>query len=292
MKILLFGGTGFLGEKLAEHLQKKNLLYIYINKRKSKFKYNIKEAKIKKINYEYINKFVNYNKIDLLINLASLTSVELCQKFKKKSFKVHVELPKILSKISKEQKIRIIHISTDHLFNGKQSNSYKEISKPFPLNYYAKTKLLGEKEVKKSGNFTIIRTNFFGLNKRNKNSFSDRIVSALKNKKQIDLWSNVFFSPLHIENLTYLINFLIKQKIKGIFNLSSQKISKYKLGLLIASQLELNKKLINKNLFDQKKFVKRPLNMSLCNKKILKYFPFLKNKLTLRSQLQILKKEY
>ena len=126
MKILLFGGTGFLGEKLAEHLQKKNLLYIYINKRKSKFKYNIKEAKIKKINYKYINKFVNYNKIDLLINLASLTSVELCQKFKKKSFKVHVELPKILSKISKEQKIRIIHISTDHLFNGKQSNLRKK----------------------------------------------------------------------------------------------------------------------------------------------------------------------
>ena len=69
------------------------------------------------------------NKINLIINLASLTSVELCQKYKKKSYKVHVLLPKILSKISNEKSIRIIHISTDHLFKGEKVDLYREIYK-------------------------------------------------------------------------------------------------------------------------------------------------------------------
>ena len=291
-KILLFGGTGFLGNKLLDKIKKKNTIFVYINFTKLKFKKNIKEAKIKKLNYKYLKAFIINNKIDLIINLASLTSVELCEKFKKKSYKVHVLLPKILTKVSIEKKIRIIHISTDHLFGGNKTVSYKEISRTKPLNYYAKTKLLGEKEIKKNENFLIIRTNFFGLNIIKKNSFSDKIIDQLKNNNQIDLWSNVYFSPLHVENLAFLINFLIRKNINGIFNLSSQKISKYKLGKLIAAKLNLNQNLINKNLLNKKKFVKRPLNMSLSNRKILSYFPKLKNKMILNSQLEIIKKEY
>lgn len=292
MKILVFGGTGFLGQKLIEKIKKKNTIFIYINKTKFKFERNVKHAKIKKLDYKNIEKFIRDHNIKLLLNLASLTSVELCEKFKRKSFKVHVVLPKILSKISNEKKIRIVHVSTDHLFSGKQTKPYDEISQPFPQNYYAKTKFLGEKEVKSTQDYMIIRTNFFGLDKKNKNSFSDKIVNKLRNKNQISLWSNVYFSPLHIENLVYLIDFIVKRKIKGIFNFASQKISKYRLGILIANELNLNKSLIKKNLFDKNKFVRRPLNMSLNNNKILKHFPRLKNKLSLNSQLKFLKKEY
>ena len=60
--------------------------------------------------------------------------------------------------------------------------------------------------------------------------------------------------------------------------MSSEKISKYTLGVLIANKLNLDKHLIKQNLFDKKIFVKRPLNMSLSNKKILNYFPILKKK--------------
>lgn len=292
MNILIFGGTGFLGEKLVAKIKQKNVVFVYINKTQLKNKKNTKEAKIKKFDYENIKKFVTKNKINLIINLASLTSVELCQKYKKKSYKVHVLLPKILSKISNEKSIRIIHISTDHLFKGEKIDLYREISKPNPINYYAKTKYLGENEIKKNKNHLIIRTNFFGLNKKKKNSFSDKIVNKLKNKVKMSLWSNVYFSPLHVENLTYIINYLIKKKITGIFNLSSEKISKYNLGVLIANKLNLDKHLIKQNLFDKKIFVKRPLNMSLSNKKILNYFPILKKKMTLKSQLEILKNEY
>tara|TARA_B100000963_G_scaffold227335_1_gene198289 strand:- start:23051 stop:23929 length:879 start_codon:yes stop_codon:yes gene_type:complete len=292
MNILIFGGTGFLGEKLVTKIKKKNVVFVYINKTKLNDKKHIKKARIKKLNYGNIKKFINENKIDLIINLASLTSVELCQRFKKKSFKVHVLLPRILSRISNEKNIRILHISTDHLFKGEKLNLYGEISKPHPVNYYAKTKYLGENEIKKNKKHLIIRTNFFGLNKKKKNSFSDKIVNKLKNKIKLSLWSNVYFSPLHVENLTYVIDYLIKKKITGIFNLSSQKISKYNLGVLIANKLNLDKHLIVQNLFDKRIFVKRPLNMSLSNKKILSHFPILKEKLNLKSQLEILKKEY
>ena len=176
MNILIFGGTGFLGEKLVAKIKQKNVVFIYINKTQLKNKKNTKEAKIKKFDYENIKKFVTENKINLIINLASLTSVELCQKYKKKSYKVHVLLPKILSKISNEKSIRIIHISTDHLFKGEKIDLYREISKPNPINYYAKTKYLGENEIKKNKNHLIIRTNFFGFNKKKKIHFQIKLL--------------------------------------------------------------------------------------------------------------------
>ena len=103
------------------------MVFVYINKTQLKNKKNTKEAKIKKFDYENIHKFVTENKINLIINLASLTSVELCQKYKKKSYKVHVLLPKFYLKFQMKS-IRIIHISTDHLFKGEKVDLYREIS--------------------------------------------------------------------------------------------------------------------------------------------------------------------
>ena len=72
-------------------------------------------------------------------------------------------------------------------------------------------------------------------------------------------------------------------------NISSQKISKYKLGLKIAKYLKLNTKLILKNNFDYNKFTIRPKNMALSNNKIVKQFPSFKGILSLKSQINLAK---
>lgn len=126
--------------------------------------------------------------------MSSIANVDLCEKFKKEAYKTHVTIPKILSKIAKLLSIKIIHISTDHLFDGKSVTSYSETSIIKPLNYYAKTKKYGEKEITKYKKNLVIRTNFFGKNEINKNSFSDKIIFNLKKKNNTFMARCIFFT--------------------------------------------------------------------------------------------------
>jgi dTDP-4-dehydrorhamnose reductase len=289
--ILIVGGSGFLGHYLIKQLKNKNNLYCYINRTLIK-DFSLTTVKFNLRNKIKLKEFILKYKIDLIINLSSIASVDICEKFKKKAYKTHVIIPRILSKIGKLLNIKVVHISTDHLFNGKSRTSYSEKSAVNPLNYYAKTKKYSEKEISKSKKNLIIRTNFFGNNKINKNSFSDKIIINLKKKKNVHLWSDVYFSPMHIKYLCIVIEFLINKNEKGIYNISTKKISKYKLGVLIAKRLKLDFKKIIPTEFDPKKFIIRPKNMSLSNQRLLTKYPNLKKYLLLNSQINILKKNY
>jgi dTDP-4-dehydrorhamnose reductase len=289
--ILIIGGSGFLGYYLIKQLKKNNNLYCYINKTLLKDS-SLITVKFNLTNKIKLKKYILKNKIDLIINLSSIANVDICEKYKKKAYKTHVIIPRILSKTSKLLNIKIVHISTDHLFNGKNRKLYSETSVSNPLNYYAKTKKRGEEEIAMSAENLILRTNFFGENKISKNSFSDKIIFNLKKRKYIHLWSDVYFSPMHIKYLCIIIEFLISKNEKGIYNISTSKISKYKLGVLIARKMKLDFKKIIPTEFDLKRFIRRPKNMSLSNQKLLKKYPNLKKYLLLNSQINLLKKDY
>jgi dTDP-4-dehydrorhamnose reductase len=97
---------------------------------------------------------------------------------------------------------------------------------------------------------------------------------------------------MHIKYLCIIIEFLINKNEKGIYNISTTKISKYKLGVLIAKKMKLDYKKIIPTKFDQKKFIIRPRNMSLSNQKLLTKYPNIKKYLLLNSQIKKKKKDY
>jgi dTDP-4-dehydrorhamnose reductase len=289
--IFIIGGSGFLGYYLIKKLKNNNNIYCHINQTAFKDA-SLRIIKLNLKNLIKLKNFIIKNKIDIIINLSSIANVDSCEKFKKRAHNVHVIIPQKLSKIAKTLDIKIVHISTDHLFNGKSTASYSETSVTSPLNYYAKTKKIGENEIAKNSKNLILRTNFIGKNKINKNSFSDRIISNLKKMKSIHLWSDVYFSPIHVKYLCIIINFLIKNNEQGIYNVSTAKISKFQLGVLIAKKMKLDFRKIIPTEFDPKKFIIRPKNMSLSNKRLLTKYPNLRKYFSLNYQINLLKKDY
>jgi dTDP-4-dehydrorhamnose reductase len=289
-KILFFGASGRLGKNWVKDLIKDNKVFVNISKNKLFIKN--KNFFYKKFDFENIKNLITFckkKKISHIINCIALTNIEICEKDKKRANYLNYLIAKRLTYVSKFLDIPIIYISTDMLFDGKKKTKYFETDKPSPVNYYSKSKLLGEKEVKKYKKGLIIRTNFYGSNNKNNVTFSDKIYYS---KNKIFLWKNIYFTPINIKILIKIINFLINKKIYGVYNVSAnKKISKFKLGQKIGQIINKNVQIIP-NKFDQKIFVRRPLNMSLCNSKLLKKFPSLRKELTFSKQLNELKKQY
>jgi dTDP-4-dehydrorhamnose reductase len=291
--IFVIGGSGFLGYYLIKELKKNNYnIYAHVHKTKPKFK-NIKLAYVDLGNSKKFKFYIQKNQINYIINLASIADVEKCEKNKKLANYTHIQLVTKILNVAKALDIPIVHMSTDQLYGGKIKSYYSEKSTKEPLNYYAITKSKSENILLNYQKSLILRSNFIGKNfSKSRISFTDKLIFNLNKNKKINLWNDIYFSPVFVTTLVFVIIFLIKKKNFGIFNVSSKKISKFQIGQKIAKLLKLNKSLIKKNLFNISEFIIRPKNSSLSNNKLIKKYPNLAKKLNLTYQLQQLKKQY
>ncbi|MDB9915763.1 UDP-4-amino-4,6-dideoxy-N-acetyl-beta-L-altrosamine transaminase [Alphaproteobacteria bacterium] len=207
---------------------------------------------------------------DILINTAGLTNVEECEANPRLARETNVDLAKNLAIACNQQNVKLVHISTDHLFDGNKEFSTEE-SIAYPLNTYAETKLLGEQKVLENcKDALIIRSNFFCWGTKYRQSFSDFILDNLRKNKPIYLFTDVFFSPIFAIELFNLIHQLIDINSIGIFNVvSNERISKYEFGIKLANCFNLDIGLIKRvSIKDNLKLVNRPMDMSLSNFKV------------------------
>lgn len=211
---------------------------------------------------------------DLVINAAALTDVDLCQTNQRLGFISNVDVAVNLATAAHELGVKFIQISTDQLFDGERSH-YTEEDLPTPLNQYALTKLKAEKGVMlQNPAALVLRTNFFGWGPPYKRSFSDWILDGLREGKVLNMYRDVFFTPIYIENLIKLAHELAAIEKSGIFNIvGDNRLSKYEFALLLCDKFGLDSMLINPiNLANSKSAsvgkALRPLDMSLSNKKL------------------------
>ena len=266
--ILFYGGASLLSNIWSRYWKDKFNIFIGLNKKWIEIE-GIHSIQLKK-NVNQLGQLIIENKIDTLVNCVGLTNVEDCEKNKDLAFYLNGYLPGEIAKITSNLNVKLIHISTDHLFDGKSKNK-EEKDIVNPLNIYAKSKLVGENEVlKKDSSALVIRTNFFGNGPSYKLSFSDKIISSLIKKQKIHLFSNVYYTPIHVNELADMVCNLIQYNKKGIYNISSnERITKYDFGILISKYMNEDKELIVPIKIEEKiDLVIRPKDMSLNNKKI------------------------
>lgn len=262
-KILLIG-SGFLGSYIEKEANLRNLEIIssYFSKEKKD------EQKLDITNKDNLRKCVETIEPDLIINCAALTNIDFLENHPEQAYAINSDGAKNVAQVSNEFGIRFIHISTDSVFDGN-GDMYTENDQPNPLNVYAKSKLLGERKVSEnSKNYVIIRTNFLGIDKEAKYTFSS-IYKTLENRKNIIGFYDVIYTPLYVLDLNKWILDISNTNYNGIIHVSSDKsISKYQICLGIAETFGFDKKLIRKGSIDDVRFLaKRPKNTSLSNKK-------------------------
>jgi len=264
MKILITGGSGLLGTNfiLTVSEMKKHEVSALYNTHPLKngfcdaFKADILDRpKLKKL-FREINP-------DAVIHSAAITDVNYCENHKEEAYKVNVEGTKNVLEASSHAGSKSVYISSDSLFDGRKGN-YSEEDAPHPINYYGKTKLLGEKEAEKY-NSLIIRTNFYGWNAGSKKEFSEWIVDSIESGNKVNLFTDVYFNPIIVTSLSRIITELIEKNKTGVFNVAGrERCSRFQFGNVIADVFHLDSSLIIPSKFSaQKSMAPRPLDPTL-----------------------------
>ena len=289
-KIFITGGSGLLALNWAISMRDRVDVILNMNNRDI----NLRGSVSKKINLNSISSIINFlesDKPNYVVHAAGMTNVEECEKNPNLAHKINVGLTDNVARACKDMKIPLIHISSDHLFDGKSSlaDEKKLLS---PLNVYGKTKAEAEEKVLSlNSNNLVVRTNFYGWGMKYRISLSDFIFNALSNNQKIVLFKDIFFTPILIEVLVKRTMELIDKGAKGIFHITGDdRVSKYDFGLLLADEFGFNPNLIEKGFIAEKKeLVRRPRDMSLSN---LKVSEFLGVKIgSLHSHLHLLHKQ-
>ena len=152
MKIILTGSNGQLGKAIA---LKKPLGIDLIPLDRKEFDIT---------NYDECKKIIFKFNPDWILNAGAYTLVDKAETNKDIALKVNRDGPKMLSEILYQKKGRLLHISTDYIFDGKKSEPYKVDDKVNPLSVYGLSKALGEKEIEKvfgdSNKAIILRTSW------------------------------------------------------------------------------------------------------------------------------------
>jgi dTDP-4-dehydrorhamnose reductase len=260
MKILILGSSGMLGREFVNIFKEKYEVYgIDINDIRN---LGDKYFSINLLNELELKKFLEKKIFDIIINSVAIVDLKKCETDKKLAEDLHVNLNKNFIEYCNKNNTKYIYISTDSVFDGETGN-YKEDSIAKPLNNYAYTKFLGEKEVEKIKNHMIVRTNILGCTE-NQNSLFKWAYENLKDNIEINGFEDVIFSPISVFRLSELINELVKINYQGLINVVNDTVlSKYEFLNILKEMMSSTSK-INKVKIQNTDII-RPKNTSLNN---------------------------
>ena len=155
-----------------------------------------------------------------LINTAAYNLVERCETERELSWAVNATGPESLAKLCAERNIRLVHFSTDYVFDGAKNTAYAETDKPKPLNHYGAGKLAGERAViGASPKNLVLRTSWvFGSHPTQAKSYIHSVLRAALSGKDLKATTDQISAPTCAGDLAGWTLELIRRDACGLFH--------------------------------------------------------------------------
>ena len=265
-KILITGGNGQLATTF------RNLASEYKN-----YQFKIKSKNNLDItNSSSLKREIYSNDYDFIINCAAFTNVDEAETQKDNALLVNSESVKSILDLIGDTKTKLIQISTDYIFDGKQQAFYKEEDIPNPINHYGYSKLLAEEHIFNSkSKALIVRTSW--LYSEYCDNFLIKILNLASKQEKINVTNLEIGSPTYALDLAKFCLFLCDQNLSWdgeIYNFSnSGYTSRYNFAKEIVKKLSIDCNITPKKIKSDLD-VLRPLNSRLSLDKIKSKFDY------------------
>ncbi|MEW6685363.1 MAG: SDR family oxidoreductase [Candidatus Edwardsbacteria bacterium] len=247
-KILILGGSGFLGSTLIENAPLGLEIHTtYFQRRRLNFvgcqAYEI-DLSDKKETLDLFQKV----RPDAVIHTAGIGSVDFCEKNQEEGYRNNVlATENVISACKIQRVVSLIYISTNAVFDGGFP-PYGEADTTNPINYYGKLKLICEEKIKESGlEAVIIRPIFmYGWNALGgRKNPAVWIIEELQHKRQLHLVNDVYENPLSAYQCAEAIWKIKERKSEKIYHLAGKEtVNRYQFGCIVAEVFGLSSELI------------------------------------------------
>ena len=208
MKVLITGGKGLLGRSIVPPLSERFDCAVY----------DIDEWDITSATAG--EKMLGRHRPDVLLNLAAMTDVDGCEENTALAERSNVEGPAVLAGLCEEFHARLIHISTDYVFDGTKRLPYREDDEPNPRSVYGRTKLAGEKKIlDRNIDWVIIRTEW--LYGHSGSSFVDKVIAIAQSQGFARVVNDQRGSPTYARDLALPVSAIIEKGLTGIYHISN-----------------------------------------------------------------------
>ncbi len=184
---------------------------------------------------------------DFVIQAAAITDVDGCEKDPARARSVNVDGARNIAEICQKFKAKLIHISTDYIFDG-QAGPYDESAAPNPINYYGVTKWEAEKAVQSlcPDSMTVRTCVPYDWNPNAPPNFLMWLVDKLKAGENVSIVNDQWNTPTYNPHLAEILLMLCDRWEPGIYNVSgSDFLNRYDFSLAVCDAFGLNKKFLS-----------------------------------------------
>ncbi len=234
MKILVTGASGLLGLNLSLMMTGTHTLVGVDRNKLAGTPFELIQADL--LDPSACSRLLDIARPDAVIHTAALASLEGCEANPDEAHRLNADMPGELAASAARKGIRLIHISTDAVFDGTKTGVYTEDDPPSPPGVYSATKLQGEINVLSAHpEAAVARVNFFGWSLSGTRSLSEFFYNKLSAGQTCNGFTDVWFCPIFVGDLAATLVRMLEKGLSGLYHtVGSEALTKYDFGVRIA----------------------------------------------------------
>ncbi len=261
-RVLITGATGLLGQKVVEVFRRESEFELFpcdlSDGAEGYFSLDITD---KQKVIESVKKLAP----SVIINAAAFTDVDRAEIERELAYKVNASAVDYLAEAAALFGSKLVHISTDYVFNGQKGN-YDEHSTPDPISYYGKSKLAGENLLRaRLRDFAILRTQvLYGYGKGVKRNFVLWVVEKLSRRERFFVVTDQIGNPTLADELAVAVLKVVQRDARGLYNVSGfQTLSRFEFAEQVAEVFGFEPSMMSPSTTDRLgQKARRPMNSS------------------------------
>ena len=264
LKLLITGASGLVGARLTEVASRAGCEAIGIYNQHQTGCPNALKADIQK--KEDIREILRKTSPDVIIHLAAMTDVDLCERQPGLANSVNANATGLLAQECVNAGRHFVYVSTDYVFDGLRGN-YRETDQPNPVNAYGRSKLRGEElTMTISSEFCIVRTSVvYGWGRSSRQNFGSWAYSELKASRPVKVVEDQYCSPTLNSQLARMLLEVARDRLAGRIHLAgASRLNRLEFARKLANEFNLDVKLVTPVKADSSTWIaKRPSDSSL-----------------------------